>query len=63
MKEKIRTYVRVAYLEDHDSVVLGALGCGAFGNDPTYVVRFFAETLQEKECIGRFKKVVFAVLI
>ncbi|MGL5263184.1 MAG: TIGR02452 family protein [Candidatus Rhabdochlamydia sp.] len=62
MKEKIRSYLRVAYLKKHDAVVLGALGCGAFANDPDRVSGFFAETLQEEEFAGRFKKIVFAVI-
>ena len=62
MRAKIRSYLRVAYLENHDAVVLGALGCGAFGNKPADVAEFFKQVLQESEFTGRFKKIAFAVI-
>ena len=62
MKEKIRSFLRVAYLEGHNALVLGALGCGAFANDSTTVAQFFKDTLEEPEFAGRFQKIVFAVI-
>ncbi|MEK7340209.1 MAG: TIGR02452 family protein, partial [Verrucomicrobiota bacterium] len=62
MKEKIKSFLRVAYFRGHDAVVLGALGCGAFGNDPTTIAQFFKEVLQDNEFAGRFKKITFAVI-
>lgn len=40
-------------------VVLGAFGCGAFGNPPAEVAEIYREELQER--IGHFDDVVFAI--
>ena len=44
----------------HDSIVLSALGCGAFGNPPAEVARIFHASLSNFN--GLFKKVVFAII-
>ncbi|WP_461215063.1 TIGR02452 family protein [Lacticaseibacillus sp. GG6-2] len=41
--------------------ILGAFGCGVFGNDPTAVARLFAQALRRKEFNGAWDEVVFAV--
>ena len=61
-KDKIRTILRIAMEHCHDSLVLGALGCGAFGNPPGQVARLFHEVFEEPEFKDQFKEVVFAVL-
>ncbi len=60
-KEKIRTILRMAYENSHDSLVLGALGCGVFGNPPQHIAELFMELIQ-KEYRFCFNKVVFAVM-
>ena len=46
-----------------DALVLGAWGCGVFGNDPTLVAGVFARHLHEGGRFeGRFARVDFAVL-
>jgi len=40
-------------------LVLGAWGCGVFGNDPATVAKLFNEALIEFSC---FRRVIFAVL-
>ena len=62
LKEKIRTILRIGALKGHDSLVLGALGCGAFCTPPAQMARLFHEVLVEKEFEGRFKKIVFAII-
>lgn len=49
-----------AYLEGVDTLILGAFGCGVFGNDPYEVAVIFKTflALNFKNC---FKKVVFAI--
>ena len=62
LKEKIRTILRIGVLKGHDSLVLGALGCGAFCTPPAQMARLFHEVLDEKEFKGRFSKIVFAII-
>lgn len=60
MKAKIDAIFRYGVYQEKDSLVLGALGCGAFYNPPEAVRDLFQESLKR---YGKyFKKVVFAVL-
>jgi uncharacterized protein (TIGR02452 family) len=45
----------------HDSIVLGAWGCGAFGNDGHQIAELFHRAL-EQNFKGSYEEVVFAVL-
>ncbi|BCJ40575.1 TIGR02452 family protein [Actinoplanes ianthinogenes] len=49
----------VAAAHGHRELVLGAWGCGVFGNDPAEVARIFAEALTVSPW---FDRVVFAIL-
>jgi uncharacterized protein (TIGR02452 family) len=60
MYQKIRDIFKVAYLLGYDTLVLGALGCGAYNNPLFEVVFMFQNILQEFD--GCFKNVTFAVL-
>ncbi|KAL4933890.1 uncharacterized protein BDV17DRAFT_286695 [Aspergillus undulatus] len=62
MKEKMRVTLRVAVHNKHRSVVLGALGCGAFRNPNEEVANCWVEVLQEQEFRGWFNNLVFAVM-
>ena len=57
---RILRVLEVAKAFGHDTLVLGAWGCGAFGNDPRQTARDFRNAL-EKRFDGAFKEVVFAV--
>lgn len=59
---KIRTIFRIALANGHDSLVLGAFGCGAFRLPPEAVAEQFARVMDELEFEGRFRAVVFAIL-
>lgn len=62
-REKIRVVLRIAALKGHRKLVLGAMGCGAFGNPPKEVAECFLEVLQEEEFQGGWwEDLVFAVL-
>ncbi|CAO2656383.1 Nn.00g051860.m01.CDS01 [Neocucurbitaria sp. VM-36] len=62
-KRKIRITLRVAAHKGHTKLVLGALGCGVFGNPPKEVAECFLEVLREKEFQGGWwEEVGFAVL-
>lgn len=62
IKNKIRTILRIGIINNHDALVLGALGCGAFRNPPRHIAQLFHEVLDEDEFKGRFAKIVFAIL-
>lgn len=59
MRRKIRQIFQVAYVNKIDTLVLGAFGCGAFGNPPVEVARLFNEFLSAyNKC---FKNIIFAI--
>lgn len=60
MKEKIRGIFKIGLKHGHDSLVLGAFGCGAFKNPPEQVAEIFREIIEEY--MGYFKRIVFAIL-
>ena len=62
MRDKIRTIYRIALLGGHDSLVLGAFGCGVFQLKPALVAGLFKQVLDEDEFRGKFHTVVFAML-
>jgi uncharacterized protein (TIGR02452 family) len=61
MWERILKVLAVGLLHGHDSIVLGAWGCGAFGNDPNEIAMLFDRALREN-FKGAYRRVVFAVL-
>ena len=63
MKEKMRVLLRIAALTRHRRLVLGALGCGAFGNPNVEVAQCWKEVFEEREFGGGWwETVVFAVM-
>lgn len=61
-REKMRSVLYAAVQGGHDSVVLGALGCGVFANSPEVIAREWRKLLQPGAEFGdAFKVVVFAV--
>lgn len=62
IKEKMRTILRIAIEHSHDSMVLGAFGCGAFCTPPAQQAALFQQVLKEDEFRNRFRKLTFAIL-
>lgn len=60
LAERLRLILRIAAMKEHDAVVLGAMGCGAWGNPPESVAHVFASVIPEFD--GVFKKIVIAIL-
>jgi hypothetical protein len=60
MTEKIRAIFKIALRNGHDSLVVGALGCGAYHNPAAEVAKIYQQVVNEFH--GCFKKVVFAIL-
>lgn len=61
-EEKIRTILRICGEHNHDCLVLGAFGCGAYKNPPAHIAHLFKRIFREEEFENRFKLVVFAIL-
>ena len=62
VKNKMRTIFRIALKHRHDSLVLGAWGCGAYRNPPRHIASLFHEVLNEPEFKNKFRKIVFAII-
>lgn len=61
MYEKIESIFKLALINGHDSLVLGALGCGAYKNPPEDISEIYFDLL---EIYGKyFKKIIFAILV
>lgn len=60
LHQRIRRVLAIAHAMGHDALVLGAWGCGAFGNDPKRTAQSFRVILEE-EFPTAFDAVVFAV--
>lgn len=61
-ENKIRTILRIAIDNNQKRLVLGAFGCGAFGNPPKHIAELFFKILHEADFLNRFKSVDFAIL-
>ena len=61
-KNKMRTILRIGLQHGHDSLVLGALGCGAYRNPPKHIAKLFHEVLVEQEFENKYRYIVFAIL-
>jgi uncharacterized protein (TIGR02452 family) len=62
MLERIEKLLSLAVVHGHDTLVLGAWGCGVFRNDPSDVAAWFRQHLIDNQAFrGTFRTVVFAV--
>jgi uncharacterized protein (TIGR02452 family) len=66
MREKIKCVFRAAAAQGCRRIVLGAFGCGAFGNPPAEVDQLFRRVLLGRdenrgEFLGCFDEVTFAI--
>ncbi len=60
--EKMRTILRIGMANFHDSLVLSALGCGAFANPPAHIAKLFHQVIEEDEFKNSFRLIDFAIL-
>lgn len=60
--EKMRTIFRIGMAHFHDSLVLSAMGCGAFKNPPAHIAKLFHKVIEEPEFKDRFRLIDFAIL-
>jgi uncharacterized protein (TIGR02452 family) len=60
LRARIHRVLEIAEAYGYDALVLGAWGCGAFGNDPARTARDFRDALRGR-FLGSFAEVVFAI--
>lgn len=60
--EKIKTILKIGLINGHDSLVLGAWGCGIFHNPPIQIARLFKKAFDDPIFFNRFKRISFAIL-
>ena len=60
--DKMRTIFRIGLMQGHDSLVLSAMGCGAFSNPPAHIAKLFHQVMEEDEFKDKFKLIEFAIL-
>uniref|UniRef100_A0A0G4G1G6 Microbial-type PARG catalytic domain-containing protein n=1 Tax=Chromera velia CCMP2878 TaxID=1169474 RepID=A0A0G4G1G6_9ALVE len=61
LEQKALSVLLCAIENGHKSIVLGAWGCGAFGNPPSSVALAFRSALQRPEISSAFSHVIFAI--
>jgi uncharacterized protein (TIGR02452 family) len=59
--KRIRKILAIANMHGHKNIVLGAWGCGAYGNDPVLVAGIFKKILVDERYGKLFDRVVFGV--
>lgn len=52
--------IQKAAVEEVDVLILGAFGCGAFGNNPAIVATAAARAIDETKCLETFENIEFA---
>ncbi|WP_394849129.1 TIGR02452 family protein [Pendulispora brunnea] len=61
MRERVHRVLAIMAQKGHDTLVLGAWGCGVFGNDAADIALLFRQAL-DADFAKTFRHVVFAVL-
>lgn len=58
----VRTVLQAAISTGHANIILGAFGCGAFGNPARHVAAIFREQIESVEFRGYFANIIFAII-
>ena len=61
MTRRIRIMLRIAARHGYRTIIAGAWGCGAFGNDPAHVSSYFRRVIVEERLGEAFDEICFAV--
>jgi len=60
-RERIAKVLWIGLEHGHDAIVLGAWGCGAFGNDGNVVSKLFQEQISQN-FPGAYQRIIFAIV-
>ncbi|MEO0468053.1 MAG: TIGR02452 family protein [Bacteroidota bacterium] len=60
MRQRIDMVLAICREQAHETLILGAWGCGVFRNDPVVIAKLFHELLIGKYA-GQFRRVIFSV--
>ena len=60
LRQRIHRVLAIARAHEYSTLVLGAWGCGAFGNDPKQTATDFRQVL-ENDFNGTFSDIIFAI--
>jgi uncharacterized protein (TIGR02452 family) len=60
LQERIHRVLEIMEAYEYDTLILGAWGCGAFGNDAYQTAKYFKQML-ENDYKGVFSNVIFAI--
>eukprot|EP00440_Ansanella_granifera_P012478 gb/GFBE01013562.1/.p1 GENE.gb/GFBE01013562.1/~~gb/GFBE01013562.1/.p1 ORF type:complete len:281 (+),score=42.99 gb/GFBE01013562.1/:1-843(+) len=61
LEQKIAGILKIAAEHGHRKLVLGAWGCGAFGNDPEMVAKAFRKEILRYVDANAFEEIIFAI--
>ncbi|UJR25528.1 hypothetical protein I4U23_006874 [Adineta vaga] len=60
-KKKMATICNIALENNHDILILSAMGCGAFQNPPTHIAQLFRDVISQNYS-DSFQYIVFAII-
>ncbi len=61
LRQRAHHILAIAQHHSHRNLLLGAWGCGVFGNEPALVARIFGDLLTQDEFTGYFDRVIFGI--
>jgi len=59
---KINTLFKIAIMNNHDVIILSALGCGALKNDPVFVANIFKSVIDDNNYKRYFRYIIFGII-
>lgn len=61
-KRRLQTIFDIAIINGHRTLILGAIGCGAFHNPPHDIAQIFKELIEAKPYSDYFEQIFFSII-
>ena len=61
MKNRMRKILQLFVYSNCDTIILGAFGCGVFGNQPETVARLWNELIYDEDLGSYFRLIIFSI--